>query len=718
MDESPTPVRQTTVTVLSPPPASPTPISGTARGYPFTSTRTNRPRAPASKDVFSNRKSMPVVPMVDSTFSEPRAHRTMPSVSAVIPSPELFRGPQEFYPPASGSNQRPQSEHSRVSPDFFRESINRELAVLDRSDVILLPRSTSNLTSVASGEASFALADDSGVLGREPEEAPQRIPPLPRPGVATSDDMEHLGRSSGSQSRSHESHDTRESRDESTDADAPSLENVPISLRRAVSADSHGSFYTTEAATTLDEWPRYVPATDLGDEDSDSHSEATLPDMFPQSSSSQLSHYTDAEEGDAWSSPADTAETPHVPQAPQPIMTEREEELADIEHAESVSTPPSSSDDPTPKGSVISVSTSSRRLSPLSEQMENLAMTPRPGPSQIQPAEDEYESTDSRTRRASFSSGSVSSGSEISVRHSFDENFRGLFYRTPHVPSPEQSRSLRQRLRPSPRRRAGHIDDHLTESPEIAAPSSEASGELRTPVVDFPMPPGSEHNITGSLAPSLPVIPQGLGIMTGGTGFLGLETDVDITPSPARTPPTSSGPRDDSWITECEYCINMHACIKQGGKLMVLQRTTGCRRWWRGVPHRRVNYRSENPGHTVLIKLCPLALPPSASTLIASPTRLDRALRALNAEQHRADQAPPTPPRSRRTPTSSRSSHPRLTESNQQPKGDIFKQQHHYYTPALHCHTPQQTTDLFPKPPPPPTSTLALCIPPLQWTKT
>jgi hypothetical protein len=236
--------------------------------------------------------------------------------------------------------------------------------------------------------------------------------------------------------------------------------------------------------------------------------------------------------------------------------------------------------------------------------MENLTATPIVEQSEpsASGSEDAFEFDPKTTRR--LSGGSMSSGSEISVRQSLDENFRGLFYRPPNVPSPEAY--VRRRRLPS------HLPQNLvlptglpstspqntglahsktststsTSTFELNSPHgltelSEGSAfELRTPVMGetanqpkasmhrSPLSSSNAsldpHHVTGPAAGTLAVPPNasplGLGVSfsPGSTNFLaGFDNNrIDVGRQPQ--PLAQSLARDDSWITECESC--MHAC--------------------------------------------------------------------------------------------------------------------------------------------------------------
>lgn len=208
-------------------------------------------------------------------------------------------------------------------------------------------------------------------------------------------------------------------------------------------------------------------------------------------------------------------------------------------------------------------------------------MTPRPQFSrhtttETPESEDAFE-FDARGVRRSPSATSVSS-SEVSLRQSMDEHFRGLFYRTPHAPSPASPPRRRLNSSPMPRslflrpttpHERSHEYAPSSASPNEGTMASEATFELRTPIIperattrdrlsvgerrfSSRLAQYREH-ITAppTFAPPSPAAPHGLGLMASSANIVpGFDTNrIDISRTP---PPSSPTTRNDSWITECE----------------------------------------------------------------------------------------------------------------------------------------------------------------------
>jgi hypothetical protein len=366
-----------------------------------------------------------------------------------------------------------------------------------------------------------------------------------------------------------------------------------------------------------------------------SDSEATLPDLLPVSSSSALSHYTDAfegsdtgadadaatstaEDGDVWATPMQTpmestppnifAPSPASPAVPDPQVTPQPPRASAL--------PPSTPEGPANAipgaygpGPAPTLTVSE------GDHEEMLTMTPRGGRDRSATSSDSGTiEPETCAPRRSFSPASVSSGSDVSVRQSFEDNFRGLFYRAPDMPSPEH----RSRKLPAPRSllaaaqrsqrtsRAGAGSGSGTGSPRSSARASpepqnivglgislndERDRDDRLPLTSAPrtVPRATERPIgSGASSPlakassrpssrtatrSTDRSPRqsstSLGIMgmtpvsagaslARGAGVLDSD-NIPMSSTPPRTPPpTIDTPADDSWITKCESELCMH----------------------------------------------------------------------------------------------------------------------------------------------------------------
>ncbi|GMK58789.1 hypothetical protein CspeluHIS016_0602310 [Cutaneotrichosporon spelunceum] len=180
-------------------------------------------------------------------------------------------------------------------------------------------------------------------------------------------------------------------------------------------------------------------------------SEATLPELLPVSSTSALSHYEDARQGSLdWTVHEETEEDftpPNERRSATPGTSHHVVDSGD-DRAKSAVTPPATSAAFTTLSSLQDRRTPTRQdkfaldgedqnresTSPEADSIESLMITPRaklrsphtPGTNATEPFE--YDQ-DRRSPATSLSSGS----DEGSMRHSMDENFRGLFFRTPQV---------------------------------------------------------------------------------------------------------------------------------------------------------------------------------------------------------------------------------------------------------------------------------------------
>lgn len=250
----------------------------------------------------------------------------------------------------------------------------------------------------------------------------------------------------------------------------PGVEGTPdLQSERATiaSATSSVSLYSE----TDDNWA--TPATgsreDTSNEagsDTESEgalSEATLPDLFPMPSSSAVSLYSNAREGSTdWVVHEEDEEEDEGGMSNQhgSIVTgsaRRQEEAPPQDQSKSAVTPPvvsapfsplSPASAPTtpPRQVRIMLEDEDRRrtIMPDTDAVESLMITPRPRGASRSPRTPGTNNTEpfefDRERRSP--SGSVSSGSEGSVRNSMDESFRGLFFRTPQVTSPTTRRPV------------------------------------------------------------------------------------------------------------------------------------------------------------------------------------------------------------------------------------------------------------------------------------
>ncbi|CAK9786944.1 unnamed protein product [Cutaneotrichosporon oleaginosum] len=221
------------------------------------------------------------------------------------------------------------------------------------------------------------------------------------------------------------------------------------------SATSSVSLYSE----TDDNW--VTPAASHEDtDDTDSEgglSEATLPELFPVSSTSALSHYEDARDGtDDWTVREEDEEDDtrsSEARSITPAATRHSAVASEDEYKSAVTPPPtgptfksrsSPSNPMTPTNQTrftLEDDAGRRAFTPDTDTVESLMITPRakgrsprtPGTNATEPFE--YD----RDRRSPTSS--LSSGSEEgSIRNSMDENFRGLFFRTPQVSAPTTTR--------------------------------------------------------------------------------------------------------------------------------------------------------------------------------------------------------------------------------------------------------------------------------------
>lgn len=492
MDESPTPVRQMTVSVLAPHTASPT--------SPILASTTS----PAALLAFSSNQRQRIAsqsrqPIPSPVFSPSAAsrHRSIPSVSAVIATPDSFRAPD-----------------GRGTPDSpLRTRDNSDMDLSGLADL-----------SARTDATSAAVADTSGVLGRS------------RSGSGTPDSIARFAippRAIGTPS------DGQSFRSARSHRSFPEL--------RPASAASEDSAYTSATATTAEHWatpsatPRAAEQATLHDSDSDmddSSSDATLPDLFPVSSTSALSHYTDALEGSDWEEPSPAA--PTVPRLDIPIH------LQHVDEAEE-----------------DTVDSDSRRQTivalPNQGIMESLSVTatPRANRNLDPDTENTLHAFDHRRsfeRRRSHNS-AMSSGSEGSLRPSMDENFRGLFYRTPQVASPVTEPPAENAQRPlmfsrpvMPTEPIGLGYSLEADSPQDAT-RSDGTFEIRTPVISsepvpLPFPRSSADAVGTSTMPAAPH-PQGLGVSGLGAAF---DNRIDM----GGQSDSSTPARHDSWITDCE----------------------------------------------------------------------------------------------------------------------------------------------------------------------
>lgn len=510
MDESPTPIRQTRVSVLAAERASPsTPVPGSLSSA-------------SGRQLASSTSSLSSV-----TGRSLRASSGTPTLGSQRAStPSTLFPIQDPSPGASPlPEQLPSSSRSR--------NIRRKVVPAD-----------SIFTDVPTGAAAGAVAAAaaaavSGTVGRHTPEITKQI--------------RHIPSTTGSFG---------------TAAEPDQMSSHPSNL----------SLYSEE--TSADEWqtPTANPIELQTTGDSDSGlSEATLPDIFggPISSSSALSHYTDALESPAVEEPEWPAQTPTQParSLPEEKSAVTPPQTRVSAPSEGPATPPtqirrdSDSDDNDATLTARHLSVSSRQTvmpETPGDHVESLAVTPTPRP---------HRSPHSRKSRSpddtfEFDRTSVSSGSEGSgsVRQSLEENFRGLFFRTPQIPAgvPDRRRSaqLLQSARDSPAPgefgpiqsspRALHASLHA--SPHDFGEGSEGTFELRTPLLGS----GGGSGSTGSGSIPFPrgpldtdtLAPTGLGMSLMSPTSPGVFPPV-FEPR-LGTPPVSPMPRDDSWISECK----------------------------------------------------------------------------------------------------------------------------------------------------------------------
>ncbi|BEI99077.1 hypothetical protein CcaverHIS631_0401200 [Cutaneotrichosporon cavernicola] len=270
------------------------------------------------------------------------------------------------------------------------------------------------------------------------------------------------------------------------------------------SATSSVSLYSE----TDDNW--MTPAAshvDTVDTDSEGGlSEATLPELLPISSSSALSNYEDAREGSGdWTAHEEPEEDyTRLSEARSATPgTSRHAVGLGQDESKSAVTPPAtsatftallSSQDPrTPtRQARLALDDEDQNREPISpdtDTVESLMITPRakvrspraPGTDATEPFE--YDE-DQRSAESSLSSGS----DEGSMRNSMDENFRGLFFRTPQITA---GPSTTRRPRTAP-----------TGAPGMINPPARSDSRRPGTAPRAPAPPFGDH----STAESTPMV--------------------------------------------------------------------------------------------------------------------------------------------------------------------------------------------------------------------
>lgn len=376
MDESPTPIRQTRVSVLAGMPAPETPLGGQQGAA---STRRNL-TSPTSSDYpgwLERSRHLPGSPLAMGLAS---------STAAGSPAATLFAGP------------------AQARPDEATQASDRSMS-----------------------PSASAHGHGSETTGR---------PIIPKRGASLSSSQSFTDAQSFVSARTHAS-----SASTSTlGGDA----NAKVDQTTIASNPSSFSLYTA----TEGSWGTGTPApasreltSNDGGSDTDSESglsEATLPELLPMSSTSGLSEYSDArddeqENGQVVSGGPESADaeksavTPPVTSAP----------FAPLTRVSPPSTPPR-------QIRMMADDDHRKTIMPDTDAVESLMITPRPGRFSRSPRTPGTNNTEpfefDNERRSP--SGSISSGSEGSVRNSMDESFRGLFFRTPQVASPSANRPL------------------------------------------------------------------------------------------------------------------------------------------------------------------------------------------------------------------------------------------------------------------------------------
>lgn len=342
-------------------------------------------------------------------------------------------------------------------------------------------------------------------------------------------------------------------------------------LHPVVSTTSSASLYEdANSGTATETWESATERGVTPNADDDRHSihsdhsgrsEMTLPDLYPASSASAsasaLSHYSDARE----ELELESAEA-HSSQASSILIDESQmtQHSHDDEHAADRSTLLASDAqqrsllnwlDVTPRGSGLA--TAHRRTE--------------------SPEEACNETIDFRT--------SPASSANSSPRHSVDESFRGLFFRTPQIASPPRVSSRRSRARLTdsfifqPQQSGGlqAIGLGIESSPlrHEGGGGSDGTFELRTPLlageripIPFPALESAEPSPTTSTAaqpsPSVSRLQPSPTIITQGLGMTLNSSSSPTLPFSPSTSSSSSISRNDSWITECEFDPR-HVCM-------------------------------------------------------------------------------------------------------------------------------------------------------------